>query len=256
MKRRVISEFGKSIYAIDIMLYAIISVVGYLLLNGAIDTVGVNNYLVSIFFIFGFFSLLAYFLNRRENDYEFLFFGAINIFVSVFILINKGSNDMNLVISNSLLFYAIGYIINKGLNVYKLFKKKSINFIPKCAISILIFVISIIAVAAIYEKFDVVYLIYGYYFIGFGLLSILEVLLTILMNGKSFKKKMLSFLDYKEEKKEVKKKVEIKKMKQVKGKRITPKKVEEEKKIETTPKVSTKKNVNIKKKNNKKKDNK
>lgn len=248
MKRRVISENGKVSYAVDIMLYAVVTVIGYLLLSGSIDhTINIYNYIVSIFFIFAFFSLLAYFLGRREDDREFLIFGIINIFVSLFILFNKNSNDMNMVISNSLFFFALAYLLNKGFNVYKLFKKKSINFIPKCAISILIFVLGLAAVYVIYEKIDVAYMIYGYYFVGFGLLSILEVLLIVLMNGKSFKKKMLKFLDYKEEKKEVKKKVEIKKMKQVKGKRITPKKnIDED---DTSVKIESKKTS---KKNNKK----
>ncbi len=251
MKRRVINEFEKSIYALDIMLYAIIAIIGYFLLSGTIDhTISVTNYVVSVFFAFGFFSLLVYFLNRRENDYESLIFGAINIFVAVFVLVNKTNSDMNFIIANSLLFYAIGYIINKLVNVYKLFKKKSIDFIPKCAISILIFVLSIIAVVFVYEKIDVAFLIFGYYFVGFGLLSLLEVLLIILMNSKSFKKKMLKFLDYKEEKKETNKKVEIKKMKQVRGKRITPKKVEQEEDEDIIEKAKTKKKK-VSKKGNK-----
>ena len=183
-------------------------------------------------------------MNRRENDYEFLFFGVINVFVSVFILVNKNSSDFNLVLANSFLFYAFSYIVNKMFNVFRLFKAKSINFIPKCSISILVFVISILAVMTVSEKSDVAFMIYGYYFVAFGLLSILEVLLIILMNGKTFKKKVMKFLNYKEEKKETPKKFEMRKIKQVRGKRITPKKEEVkevEEKVENKKKVKNKK---------------
>ena len=51
MKRRVINEFNRSIYAIDIMLYTIIAVVGYLLLNGFVENVvGVNQF--SLYLVF------------------------------------------------------------------------------------------------------------------------------------------------------------------------------------------------------------
>ena len=43
MKRRVIEEFSESIFAIDIMLYAIVGVIGYLLLNGTIENVNIYN---------------------------------------------------------------------------------------------------------------------------------------------------------------------------------------------------------------------
>ena len=250
MKKRVINELNNLTYALDIMLYAIIVVAGYLLLNGNAEKVEVTSYVISIFFIFGFFSLLAYFLNRKEDDYELLIFGGINVFAAVFVLANRNSTDIEFIITSSLLVYSVIYLINKLFHVYKLFKKKSINFIPKCSIAILVFILSLIAVYAISGKIDVAFMIYGYYFIGFGLLSILEVLLIILMNGKTFKKKMLKFLDYKEEKKEVKKKVEIKKMKQVRGKRITPKKVEKVEK-EIIVNVQPKKKKMMKKKDNK-----
>lgn len=226
MRKKIIKEFNKPIYAIDIMLYTIICIIGYMLLNAEFsDTIAVYDYIVSIFFVSGFFSIFAYFLNRREDDYELLFLGLINICVSCFILFNSKNNNVGFIISNSLLFYSLAYFLNKIVHVYKLIKKKSLNFIPKCAVMILVFILMLIATMSVYDKVEVAYVIYGYYFIGFGLLSIIEVLLILLINGKSVRKKMINFLDYKEE---VKVKKEPKKIKNVKSKRITPKKVETE----------------------------
>ena len=61
---------------------------------------------------------------------------------------------------------------------------------------------------------------------GFGLLSLIEVLLIILFNGKTFRKELIDVLNY-DEVKPIEKKHTIKKIKQVKSKRIEPKKQED-----------------------------
>ena len=67
MRRRVVKEFDKTIYAIDIMLYAIMGIIGYMLLQfSGMPNLDVEQYIIGIFFIFGFISLLAYFLNRSK----------------------------------------------------------------------------------------------------------------------------------------------------------------------------------------------
>ena len=251
MRRRVVKEFDKTIYAIDIMLYAIMGIIGYMLLQfSGMPNLDVEQYIIGIFFIFGFISLLAYFLNRRKGDYEFLFFGAINILVAVFIKLNAVHNDLNYIVSVSLLFYSLAYFLNKIIHVCKLVKEKNLNSIPKISVSLLVVVLTLVTMVTVYTKFDVAIMIYGYYFIGFSLLSLIEVLLILLFNGKTFRKKLIDMLNY-DEVKPVKKTTEVKKIKPVQGKRIkkiTP--VKEEKVVEEKPKK------NLKTKNKVKKDNK
>lgn len=251
MRRRVVKEFDKTIYAIDIMLYAIMGIIGYMLLQfSGMPNLDVEQYIIGIFFIFGFISLLAYFLNRRKGDYEFLFFGAINILVAVFIKLNAVHNDLNYIVSISLLFYSLAYFLNKIIHVCKLVKEKNLNSIPKISISLLVVVLTLVTMVTVYTKFDVAIMIYGYYFIGFALLSLIEVLLILLFNGKTFRKKLIDMLNY-DDVKLVKKTTEVKKIKPIQGKRIrkiTP--VKEEKVVEEKPKK------NLKTKNKVKKDNK
>ena len=251
MRRRVVKEFDKTIYAIDIMLYAIMGIIGYMLLQfSGMPNLDVEQYIIGIFFIFGFISLLAYFLNRRKGDYEFLFFGAINILVAVFIKLNAVHNDLNYIVSISLLFYSLAYFLNKIIHVCKLVKEKNLNSIPKISVSLLVVVLTLVTMVTVYTKFDVAIMIYGYYFIGFALLSLIEVLLILLFNGKTFRKKLIDMLNY-DDVKLVKKTTEVKKIKPIQGKRIrkiTP--VKEEKVVEEKPKK------NLKTKNKVKKDNK
>ena len=92
--KRVFKEFDRTLYSVDIMFYAIMSFIGYFLIKS--DLTGgmqIYKYAVAIFFVFAFFSILAYFLNRRKNDYEFLYFGLINIGVASFLLFNKTNTE-------------------------------------------------------------------------------------------------------------------------------------------------------------------
>ena len=250
MRRRVVKEFDKTIYAIDIMLYAIMGIIGYMLLQfSGMPNLDVEQYIIGIFFIFGFISLLAYFLNRRKGDYEFLFFGAINILVAVFIKLNAVHNDLNYIVSVSLLFYSLAYFLNKIIHVCKLVKEKNLNSIPKISVSLLVVVLTLVTMVTVYTKFDVAIMIYGYYFIGFSLLSLIEVLLILLFNGKTFRKKLIDMLNY-DDVKPVKKTTEVKKIKLVQGKRIkkiTP--VKEEKVVEEKPKKNPKTKKKVKKDN-------
>lgn len=227
MGKRVLKEFDKSIYAIDIMLYVIMGVIGYMLLEfSSIPNLDIEQYIVGTFFIFGFISLLAYFLNRRKGDYEFLLFGGINIFVACFIKFNSSNSDLNYIVASSLLFYSLAYFLNKVIHVWRLFKEKNLNSIPKISIALLVVILTLFTMVSVYTKFDAAIMIYGYYFIGFALLSLIEVLLILLFNGRTFRKKMIDMLNYDDVKKH-----SIKKIKPVQGKRIkkiTPVKEEKE----------------------------
>lgn len=252
MNRRVIKEFDKSIYAIDVMLYVIMGIVGYMLLCfSEIPGLNIEQYVIGVFFIFGFISLIAYFLNRRKNDYEFLFFGVINIIVAVFLNMFTPCDNLNYVIAISMLFYSVAYFVNKIVHVYKLFKQKSLNFIPKLSISILIVFLTLCTMCSVYRGVEAAIMIYGYYFIAFGLLSLIEVFLIVLFNGKTFRKKMIDMLNY-DEVKPVRKNIEIKKIKPVQSKRIkkiTPVVKEEKEEVILETKVKS----GSKKKNTKKK---
>lgn len=225
--KSVVKEFDKSIYVIDIMFYTIMTAIGFFLLSSEVSAkLEIFQYTVSIFFIIAFFSLLSYFLNRRKDDYEFLYFGLINICVAVFILVNRISSDIYYIIGNSILFYVLAFGLNKIVSCYRLIKNKNLNYIPKTAITVLIVILSCFVIYELKGKIDVAYMIFGYYFIGFGLLSLIEVLLIILLNGKTFRKELIEVLNY-DEVKPTEKKNTPKRIRQVNKKRISPKTQEE-----------------------------
>ena len=209
MKKEIIKEKDKTLIGLDIMLYVIYAVVGYILLRVS-DVVSFDpvDCASPLLYMFGFFSLLTYFLNRRKDDYEQLFFGFINIVTATFLLVNAYYPNTGFVMADALLIYSIAIVLNKGYHAKKLLEKGDINFFVKLPMTVILTILGILVVANIYNKIDVGNTILGYYFLVFGLISLLEPLLYILLsnNGIAAWLTMLT-LDEKETKKEAPRKV-------------------------------------------------
>ena len=209
MKKEIIKEKDKTLIGLDIMLYVIYAVVGYILLRVS-DVVSFDpvDCASPLLYMFGFFSLLTYFLNRRKDDYEQLFFGFINIVTAKFLLVNAYYPNTGFVMADALLIYSIAIVLNKGYHAKKLLEKGDINFFVKLPMTVILTILGILVVANIYNKIDVGNTILGYYFLVFGLISLLEPLMYILLsnNGLAAWLTMLT-LDEKETKKEAPRKV-------------------------------------------------
>ena len=202
-EQTVLKEFTKPIYAIDAVLYGIFVVLGFILLN--FSEIGLNDptkYAPFLFYGLAFFIILAYFLNRRKGDYELLLFGLINVIVATFILINMYGLAGRYVMSDAVLIYSIAIVINKGIACQRLLESKNINFFAKIAVTILLLILGVFVVSSLYNKIEVGILILGYYFIIFGLLSLLEPLMAILSQNKAFEDYMFEVLAYDREEKE------------------------------------------------------
>ncbi len=209
MNKVVIKEFEKKHLGIDIMLYVMFIVLGFALLNFPfIDEFNPTEYAPQLFYMLAFFSLLAYFLNRREDDYEKLIFGFINVCVGTFVLVYAFYPETGFILADAVLIYSIAIVVNKGYYCKKLLEERNLNFFSKTAVTILLLVLGVFVVSSIYNKVEASSMILGYYFIVYGLLSLLEPFMEILINGGKVKKTLFNFLSYdeKEEEKESKSK--------------------------------------------------
>jgi len=213
----VFNEFKRKILVFDILLYVVFIVVGFMLLNCA--ECGLNNpftYTPFLFYIFAFFSILAYFVNRRKNDYEFLLFGFINVLTGTFILVYHSFPNGGFILADAVLLYSIANVLNKGYSCSRLLQEKNVNFFPKVSIAILLLFLGVFVVSSLYNKVNAGSYILGYYFITFGLLSLLEPFMEILMDNKELKKYILNVLSYEDEKPKEEKKEEKKEIKAIK----------------------------------------
>ncbi len=232
MKKEIIKEYDGRLLILDIMLYCIIATAGFILLNlSNVEMLDPVKYAPSLLFVFGFFSLLVYFANRKRGDYELLIFGFINVCVASFILFYTSYPDSGFILADAVLIYSIANVINKGYSCKNLIGKKDINFFPKVSITILLLILGVLVVSSIYNKVEVGSLILGYYFIIFGLLSLLEPLVMILTKNVKVENFILDFLSYNED--EV-----VEEDEEIKPKEVKKEKIESNKK--TTSKSSAK----------------
>ena len=234
MNKVVVKELERKLLVIDIMLYCVFITVGFILLNfPSIDALSPIEYASPLFYMFAFFSLLAYFVNRRKGNYELLMFGFINVIVASFILIYESYPDSGFILADAVLVYSLAIVLNKGYHCGVLLKERNVNFYIKVSVTILLLFLGVFVVSSLYNKIEVGSMILGYYFIVFGLLSLIEPLMEILTNNKDVEKMMLGILSYGEEdtKKPEKKIKEIKKQKPEAKEKATEK---EEKPVKKT----------------------
>ena len=228
MKKVVIKETENNLIILDIMLYVVFVVVGFILLNFSdIELLNPMEYASPLFYMFGFFSLLIYFFNRSNRDYELLIFGFINVCIASFILVFQTFPNTGLILSDAILVYSICNVINKGYSCKTLIKNKDLNFFPKVSITILLLFLGVFIVSSLYLNSEVGSLILGYYFAIFGLLSLFEPLMSILIKNVKFETHMLKLLNYEaKEEKKVMKPRELKKetIKRISKKRVSRKK--------------------------------
>ena len=193
--KKIIKESGRRLLIVDIMLYVIYIVSGYLLLTyPEIEALQPIKYASPLFYSFGFFSLVAYFVNRRTNDYEFLFLGLVNILAGSFILFYSYYSDTGFILGNAILIYSIAMVLNKGWHTVKLSKENNLNMFPKFAITILLTLLGILVITNLYKEMTMQTLILGYYFVSFGILSLFEPLMLLVMKSKAVNKYLVGLL--------------------------------------------------------------
>lgn len=184
MKKVVIKELDRTFLGIDLMLYCIYVVMGYILIGfPEVEILNPMEYSPVLFFMFGFFSLVAYFLNRRVGNYEYLFLGLINVMVATFVLVHAFFGNDALIMALVISIYSLSIILNKSYYLVHMLKNKDINFYPKTITVILLIFIGLLTVSPIFAKYAAANMILGYYLMTFGLVNLLEVLLTILIRN-------------------------------------------------------------------------
>lgn len=202
--KKIIKESDRTFLLIDFMLYMLYIVCGYILLRyPEIEVLQPIRYVTPLFYLFGFFSLIAYFMNRRSEDYEFLFLGLINILTGSFILFFSYYTDTGFILGNALLIYSITMVLNKGWHTIKLSRENNVNMFPKFAITILLTLLGILVTSNLYKEMTLQTLILGYYFISFGVLSLFEPIMIIILRNKKIRKQLISLLEEENKKEKI-----------------------------------------------------
>ena len=173
---------------IETTLYFILIIIGIIIMS--FPTFGLINpilYLGALFYIYAFFTITAYFLSRKEKDYELLFNSLINIIVASF-LVAVPNENMPLMLGTSMLIYTLLILVNRGFIVYKYKINKNYLWVIKFIITFLIMFLGILTIINLYNELSVQTLIIGYYFVTLGIMLITEPLFKLFISPKKFNK--------------------------------------------------------------------
>ena len=244
MNKVILKEFDRKYIIVDIIFYCLLVLLGFILLNFA--EMGLSDpikYAPFMFFSIAFFSIFAYFVNRRKDEYEFLLFGFINVVVATFILVYTAYPDSGFILADAVLLYSIANVLNKGYSCKKMVEERDINFFTKVSVTTLLLFLGVFVVASLYNKVEVGILILGYYFIIFGLLSLLEPLNSIVLKNEKLQKRIFDLLSYNQPIKKEETKEEVKKIK-TDSKKVSTKNIQTKKTKSTS---TTKKTTTVRK---------
>lgn len=187
MRKKLINEYDGVLLGVDIVFYVIFIIIGSILLEFQyIDYVNATDFAVPIFYTLGFFSLLAYFINRKPDDYEFLFFGLINIITATYIS-NNCDYYSQYILGEAICVYTLAVALNKGFFTKGLIEKDNYDMFPKLISTILLTILGAFVSYHFIEGMTIESMLLGYYFIGFGLFGLLEPLLKIVIRTPEVK---------------------------------------------------------------------
>lgn len=224
---------------IEAILYFILIIIGIIIMSfPAFGLINPILYLGALFYIYAFFTIIAYFLSRKEKDYELLFNSLINIIVASF-LIAVPNENVPFMLGTSMLIYTLLILVNRGFIVYKYKINKNYLWVIKFIITFLVIFLGILTIINLYNELSVQTLIIGYYFITLGVMLITEPLFKLFISPKKFNKIVSKILE-EDEKNVTKKQTLIKKSTKNKPQKTIKKKSNNVTKNTTNTKKKTK----------------
>ncbi len=238
MNRVIFKESGKCNVFVDIVLYTLITVIGFIILFSNCLSNNILENLYAIFYVFAIISLVAYFINRRPYDYESLLFCLINVFVGTFALLNYKYFNEYVILSLCIFIHTVCNTANKWYHSCLLDEKNDPFVVSKASMTFLLAILGLFVSLSFYFRSLIEHEFLGYYIIAFGLLSLLEPFMRILIRNNTINK----YLSHEN------KKVETTKTKVVTKEKVKPT-VKIEKKVKQ--KVKTEKKKETKKKTTK-----
>lgn len=212
-----------------------------------------------LFYVFAFFSIIAYFVKRNKGDYETLLLSLINIITATVMFVLKGQDEL-MVLGLGMTLYTIMMVFNRMYKIICLKNENSFMWIVKFVTTFLIGVLGALTAYNLFNEVSVQTLLYGYYFITLGVIMTLENTIDLVVTDDKFDKAMKKVIaeeDSRSKLEEIKEEKVVKEEKTVKEvKTAKPKKevkvkaeVKEEKKVvkKPTAKKATTKKVTVKK---------
>ena len=146
-------------------------------------------YSAVIFLVLAFFSFGGYFYTKENKvNYELLIFSLICIATACFMLVAEPLNISN-VLGTGFLGFTILTVLNRIYYIYNLKRRDNELYLLRSIALILLLFIAILSIQNFYRSYsEVKSIIIGYYFLSYGAIAFVEMLLFITLNPTAFKK--------------------------------------------------------------------
>ena len=194
-------------------------------------------YVSILFYIYAFFSIIAYFVKRKEGDYELLLLSLINIIVATYMFVFQKDN-LPMILGSAMTVYTILMVANRGYKVLMLKGQNNFIWVVKFIMTFLLAFIGILTTINLFNETTVQTMMMGYYFITTGVLMTIESSIELFVTDRAFNKIVSKLVDEENSKLE---EVEVNESKEE-----TILSINENTKPKKKPAVRTKKEVNTK----------
>lgn len=172
--------------------YIILSVflIGLGIFNLLFPYIGMEDllfYTSMVFLLYAVVTFSCYMWARKEQDYELLLLTITNIIVGSFLFLCREGNIQVVLGTAIIAFYlqALGVRYNK----LKLLKKQKDNtFYAKLTTTILLTVLTVLVAYNLYTDTTVQTMLYGYYFVVYGIIWLLDLILHYVTSSNKFDK--------------------------------------------------------------------
>jgi hypothetical protein len=173
----------------DLFVYFVMAIMGIIAI--VFPGIGYEKpavYSAMLFFIITFFSFGGYFFTRDSKvTYELLIFSLISIMTAMYLLLYEHAT-MTYALGSGYLMFSVLSTMNKIYWIYKLKKDNNDLWLLRAIAVILLLFISILTIQNFYRVVsEVQTIMIGYYFLSYGLISFVELILFVNVNPKSFK---------------------------------------------------------------------
>ncbi len=199
---------------ITLALYLVITLIGTIVMSfPAFGYLNPVYYASILFYTFAFFNVIAYFFGRddKNKSYELLYFCLINIVAASYLFISNYA-EAPTTLGTGFLIYTLLVAVNRVYHMGELKKKKDTLWIVRAMATVLILFLGILTIQNFYREItEVQTLMIGYYFITFGVVSILETLVIGFVSTSTFEHVLNGEIDMIKEERKVKKSTKPKK---------------------------------------------
>ena len=144
-------------------------------------------YTSTLFYIYAFLSIIAYFIKRKEGDYELLVLSLIHVIVATMLYVFKDTN-INVMLGAAILIYSILFACNRLYKVYQLKRIKTYMWVVKLMVTILAGFLGLLTSLNLYTQTTVQTMMLGYYFITLGIMLTTENVIAIFITEDRYRK--------------------------------------------------------------------